>query len=312
MRIYTLTANPALDLSGHVKRLVANEKNYVFAQRRDPGGNGINAARVAHRLGAKVVALGFAGGSTGDEIEVMLKKEGVRTDFTRIAAQTRTNITVTNEFDHQQTRLTFPGPQVTPKEVRKLFETIKQLKGPGIFILGGSIPAGCREDFPMRVARIASERGLGVIADVPSKFLRQLLKSSDARFLLLKPNKTELEEALGRSLRSDQAIADAAMRIAARRSKLVCVSLAERGAILATESKAWFGVAPKVRAKGSVGAGDSMVGAMAARLLSSQVVEDVFRWGLAAGAATAEVSGTTLARAVEVRRLVGRVKIREL
>ena len=45
--LYTLTPNPALDLSGHVRSLIPNEKNTVFAIRKDPGGNGINAAKIA-------------------------------------------------------------------------------------------------------------------------------------------------------------------------------------------------------------------------------------------------------------------------
>src|SRR5690349_12571342 len=101
MKIHTLTPNPALDLSGHVSGLVANEKNYVSKPRLDPGGNAINAGRIAQRLGAQVTAMGFAGGATGTQLLELLGAEKLKTRFTQIQNSTRTNVTVTNDSDHQ-------------------------------------------------------------------------------------------------------------------------------------------------------------------------------------------------------------------
>ncbi len=56
--IISLTPNPALDVSGLVTRLTPNEKSYVTHEIRLPGGNGINAARIAQRLGSKVTVTG--------------------------------------------------------------------------------------------------------------------------------------------------------------------------------------------------------------------------------------------------------------
>lgn len=327
--IYTLTPNPALDLSGHVPQIVPNEKNYVTRARRDPGGNGINAARVALRLGAKVLALGFAGGSAGKEIESLLGIEGVPTKFIKIQADTRTNVTVSNDSTHQQTRLTFPGPRVTRAEVQRMFSTISTLKGPGLFLLGGSIPEGCPKNFHLMVARAASSRGLGVVVDIPAKFLSTYLAGRSAPTLFLKPNQAELEECVGHGLSRDVEIARAALELS-RKIDLVCVSLAERGAIVALGRRAWFCKAPKIKARGTVGAGDSMVGAIATRLAHFKLTKgqalrriadstqgkqmppqlaDIMNWGLAAGAATAESEGTQLADPARVRALSRQVKV---
>lgn len=331
MKIYTLTPNPALDLSGNVQRLVPNEKNYVKDERRDPGGNGINAARIATRLGAKTLALGYLGGATGEEIKMLLKKEKVATRFTPIHGHTRVNVTVSNQETHQQTRLTFPGPEITQAELKALLKEIRSLKAPGIFILGGSLPKGCPDSFHAQVTKAAYKQGLGVIVDVPAKWIESILELEDVTPLMLKPNQTELEEWYGIPLKTDDQIAIAAMEMAQKVS-IVCVSLADRGAILAACDRAWFAEAPKVQAKGTVGAGDSMVGAMAARLIRSGVTRadqfglaactssdeippilaEMLQWGLAAGAATAQVSGTSLAQADAIRKLTGKVKIRSL
>ena len=47
----------------------------------DPGGNGINSARILKRLGVDVVALGFLGGGPGGQIQDLLEQEEIRCQF---------------------------------------------------------------------------------------------------------------------------------------------------------------------------------------------------------------------------------------
>ena len=313
--IYTLTPNPALDLSGHVPRILLNEKNYVTKARRDPGGNGINAARIIQRLGGRVVTFGFIGGSTGDALVRLVKGEGISTRFTPIKNTTRVNVTVTNDKDHQQTRLTFPGPSISQTEIKALENQIRKIHPPGILVMGGSLPQGCSGRFYPRVVRAASAQGLQIVVDAPVKYLRAILATKGTRLLLIKPNEVEFEELCGKKLRGERAIAREAMKFA-RQVEFVCVSLGERGAILATSRGAWVGRPPKVKARGSVGAGDSMVGAMAMKLThdikSEDHIVDAFAWGLAAGTATAEAEGTAMANAGRVKELTGKTIIRKL
>ncbi|MBC7693058.1 MAG: 1-phosphofructokinase family hexose kinase [Methylotenera sp.] len=379
MKVITLTPNPALDLSGHVKGLVPNEKNYVFAERRDPGGNGINAARIATRLtsgesGSRkidVIATGWLGGAAGQEVKRLLDREKVGNSFLPISGETRTNVTVSNEATDQQTRLTFPGPTISRKEQQSLFRSLKRIQGEGLYVIGGSLPPGCPKTIHLEIAKIAARKGFGVIADVPAVILKPLLSKQKvtrrhpsglgskhtSELFMIKPNLAELEEWSGRKLGSQKAVIEAGIQLA-RKVCLVVVSLAEKGALLIYGDQVWMAHAPKVKAKGTVGAGDSMVGAMAAVLLQYGIylpehvhqlfsvefahqvfsltvgnrkkpeskfgtqaalngrlpfaLEDALSWGLAAGAATAEVSGTTLAQPSEIRRLHGQVRIQKL
>ena len=52
--ILTITMNPTIDISTTIDRLVPARKLRCGPSRRDPGGGGINVARVAARLGASV------------------------------------------------------------------------------------------------------------------------------------------------------------------------------------------------------------------------------------------------------------------
>jgi 6-phosphofructokinase 2 len=66
--IVTLTMNPALDITTDTDRVAPTDKMRCGPPRYDPGGGGINVARIAHVLGAPVAAVFPAGGPAGDLI----------------------------------------------------------------------------------------------------------------------------------------------------------------------------------------------------------------------------------------------------
>jgi fructose-1-phosphate kinase PfkB-like protein len=181
--------------------------------------------------------------------------------------------------------------------------------------MGGSLPHGCPDSIYSVVGAIAQKRGIRVILDAPVNVLRASL-GGKFRPWLIKPNITELEELTRRRLGTEADILRAA-RALARKADILCVSLGAEGAYLVTGGKAWRGISPSVRARGTVGAGDSMVGALAFRLarpgfssLPEAQLLDAFAWGLAAGAASAEAEGTAMAGKKRIAALRARVKIK--
>lgn len=314
--------------------LLPNEKNTVHDERRDPGGNGINAARIICRLGGRsqVMALGFLGGSTGQELKELLAQEKIPLRFTKISGNTRVNITVSNKKTHEQTRLSFAGPRIRLQEKSALFSSVSKAAGPGILILGGSLPHGLDSRFYGALGNLGQRRGMGLVIDVPSRHLQSTLEAIQERALALKPNQVELAEWAGvPSLKTVREIVVAATRLCAQ-SAIILVSLGKDGAVLVAKQPmspaplVLRGNAPRIRAKGTVGAGDSMVGAFSLKLLElgvyhpSQILPEdpkieavlskALQWGMAAGAATAEARGTHLAKNKgAVQRLAQRIRI---
>ena len=74
--IVTLTMNPALDITTNADVVRPTDKIRCEGARYDPGG-GINVARVAHVLGAKVSAVFPAGGPTGGLVTDLVSEAGV-------------------------------------------------------------------------------------------------------------------------------------------------------------------------------------------------------------------------------------------
>jgi 6-phosphofructokinase 2 len=102
--IVTLTLNPSLDLSTSVSRLKPDHKLRCEEPRCDPGGGGVNVARVISRLGGDVTAVYTAGGPSGAMLERLLRAEGVASHVVLTHRPTRENFHVFEDETKQQYR----------------------------------------------------------------------------------------------------------------------------------------------------------------------------------------------------------------
>jgi 1-phosphofructokinase family hexose kinase len=321
--IYTFTPNPALDISGTVEKIVSDEKSYVSEEIRSPGGNGINAARIAHRLGGDVIASGLIGGLSGEEIKEMLDREGVRHGFVPITGNTRFNITVSSRKTHKQTRLSFPGPEIKGSELKKLLDYIENLSEEQLVVIGGSLPQGMKALHLAKVIRSLRKRGVLCMVDMPGPILAELVSS---RPFFIKPNLTEFQELVKKKVESLDSILPRVRELNSL-VPMICVSSVEGGAILVTKKRAWYGRIPKVKIMSTVGAGDSMVGAMATCLWKNKLQfmnegareefinehgAEVLRLGLAAACATLAQPGMILGLKKDILGYSDAVYIKEI
>ena len=74
--IYTLTLNPAIDVSLHVKDgLMPGSINKSYAMRSDPGGKGINVSKNLKTMGKESVVCVGVCGEDGEKLLSKLKTE---------------------------------------------------------------------------------------------------------------------------------------------------------------------------------------------------------------------------------------------
>ena len=81
--IVTLTMNPSLDKSSSVDHVIPERKLRCKPPRYEPGGGGINVARVIIRLGGSALAIYPAGGLSGQVLVDLLDNEGLDYRFRR-------------------------------------------------------------------------------------------------------------------------------------------------------------------------------------------------------------------------------------
>lgn len=302
--IATLTLNPALDVSTATPEVRPTDKLRCTPPRRDPGGGGINVARVIHALGGSVTAVFPSGGPAGATIEALLADAGVMTHSVPIAGDTRESVTVDEQASGAQYRFVMPGPELQPAELAAVLDSLVALPGaPRYWVASGSLPAGVDPGIYRRVAALARARGARLILDTSGP---ALAASAGAGAFLVKPSLRELADRIGAAI--DTEVAEAA----AARSLLddgtaehVVLSLGERGALLVSATQTVRFAALDVPAVSAVGAGDSMVGAITLALSEGARVEDAVRLGIAAGAAALMTPATALVRRADVERLAG-------
>jgi len=316
--IYTLTPNPALDISGTADKIVPNEKTYVYNETRHPGGNAINAARIIATLGVPVTATGFLGGSIGYEIRQLLDAEGIRERFVKVNGQTRINLTVFENQSHSQTRFSFPGPAITVREFRALFSLMSQLQDGDLLVVGGSLPPGLSVKHLAKIVWLCKRHRIPCFVDSPAGVLKHIIREGP---VFIKPNLLEFQELIDKKPRTIDSVVKEAQALTPQ-VPLICVSSVEGGAVLVTPSGAWFAKGPQVKARTSVGAGDSMVGGMAAHFwrrklhtgtdTDAQLAREaplMLRWGLAAALASITAENTVLGKAREIKAFFKKIKV---
>jgi 6-phosphofructokinase 2 len=164
--IATLTMNPALDVTTRVAKVMPTHKLRCGEPRFDPGGGGINVARVIHTLGGDVTAVFPPGGPAGATIEQLLRAAGVPIASLAIAGATRESLTVEETDTGCQYRFVLPGPALGEDERRQLFEALANLpRKPGYVVASGSLPPECDPSLYARLAAHCRQIGARLIVD---------------------------------------------------------------------------------------------------------------------------------------------------
>jgi 6-phosphofructokinase 2 len=298
--IVTLTMNPALDITANTDVVMPTDKLRCRDVRYDPGGGGINVARVAVVLGASASAVFPAGGPAG-EVVAALVRTAVPLHRVPIAGTTRESFTINETSTRRQYRFVLPGPKVTFAEQSECLNALRSAAATAEYVVAsGSLPPNVHPDFYQRVADVCQQRGARVILDTSGGGLRHI---TDGVFLL-KPSVRELRECVGSELGSESDQLAAAHELIDRGcAENIVVSLGSSGALLVTPELSQRFASVAVPAGSGVGAGDAMVAGITVGLSRGWPLDKAIRLGIAAGAAMLLTPGTAPCARADVERL---------
>lgn len=299
--IATLTMNPTIDVSYDVDVVAPTDKLRSHGESYDPGGGGINVARVFVRLGGNAECHYLSGGATGVALDGLLDLHQLVRRPVRISGATRVACNVHERVSGQEFRFIPPGPLVTETEWQACLQQLAAVTC-DYLVASGSLPPGVPADFYAMVSQVARERGIKFALDTSGAALSGGL--SGACVHLIKPNAKELEQLAGRPLGTDAEIAAAAREIVERgQAELVAVTMGSKGGMLVSAEGTQILKAVPVEAASAVGAGDSFLAAMVHALARGRGARDAFQYGMAAGSAAVLTSGTDLSRVEDIERL---------
>ncbi len=301
--ILTLTINPALDMAAEAEAVRPVHKIRTFGEHCDPGGGGINVARVVRELGGDTLALFAAGGASGQLIEDMLSDMGIPYRSVPIAGVTRVSFTVRDRSSGLEYRFVPQGPELSAADGEKILAALSEFDANWI-VASGSLPPGVAPDFYARVANIAAMRGARFVLDTSGPALKAALRHGVD---LLKPSLGEFESIVGREVRDPQSQArEARELIRSGAARMIALTLGRDGAMLVTSDDVVRLPAIEVVEKSAVGAGDSFLAGLVLGLARGQSHKSALQLAIATAAAAVSSPGTAHVRRPFVETLLAR------
>jgi 6-phosphofructokinase 2 len=300
-KIVTLTLNPSIDGSAEAEKVRHTNKVRTSNERFDPGGGGINVARVVKELGGDVCALYLAGGATGDVLDSLIDKQGVSRKRIPIADDTRLSHVVYERESGKEFRFTPEGPKLSEDEISACLDALREMDY-DYLVASGSLPRGVDAGFYTQVADIARDKGAHFVLDTSGDALKAALEHGGIH--LVKPSHGEFRNLTGKDCHhADEFSAAAKAFIDDGKAEMIAVTLGHEGAVLVDRDGAWQRDVPEVKVRSAVGAGDSFVAGMTWALSTGLSNRDAFLMGMAAGSAAVMTPGTELCRREDVERL---------
>ncbi len=305
--ILTVTLSPALDISADAAVIRPDHKIHCGEAGLSPGGGGINVARAVIHLGGRATALFPFGGTTGQMVVELLEADAVPIVALPILGLTREAFSVRETTTGHEYRFVLPGPTLTVAELDALAAAVLSRAGPAsLVVFSGSLPTGVDPAGWHAMIHAVSAAGSTVIADSSGSGLDAAARAGAD---VLKPSLAELERHDGQALRTTNSIIGAADRLLdSGPNGAVLVSLGPAGALLVRVGAEPVAIrAPKIEFRSAIGAGDSLVAALALGLATGHDLVSAARWGVAAGTAATMAPGHTLCQATETAMLLPRV-----
>ena len=266
--ILTVTLNPSIDISYPLEELKLDTVNRVSEVSKTAGGKGLNVTRVLAESGETVGATGFVGGTNGQFIKTHLPRD-VQSFFYDILGDTRNCIAILHEGN--QTEILEAGPEIIRTEALGFLHHFKLLMPTAdVIAISGSLPTGLPVDYYASLIEIAKEAGRKVVLDSSGKSLEAVLHSP-FKPTVIKPNREELSQLLGRDVSADfEDLKEVLKDPLFEGIEWIIVSLGGDGTF-AKHGDSFYKVdIPKIEVVNPVGSGDSTVAGISAALSSGK------------------------------------------
>lgn len=282
--IYTLTANPAIDLNFLSQTADLNKVNRTTDMVYSPNGKGINVSLTLKHFGIESMVLGFFGGFTGHYIVDELKKRGVKVRPSWIHEPTRINTFIT--VSEGEYKFVNSGPFVEEVNQMELLDELKYAIDCEMLVISGSLPQGIQESYYDDIMKFCQVQEIEVVVDISSKKLGDLLHY---RPQLIKPNDEELAEIFGFTLETEQDIKQALMFLYEKGAQNILLTLGERGMYFFNGESIYFCEPKPIHLISSACAGDACLAAFLSEWKND--IELALRKASAVGADVAQSYG---------------------
>ncbi|MEN8907523.1 MAG: 1-phosphofructokinase [Clostridiales bacterium] len=306
--VLTVTLNPAIDKTIVIDKYKSGELNRANSVRMDPGGKGINVAKVLNEFGVEVFTTGFNAGVQGKNLIEYIDIKNIKSNFYDVdEGETRTNLKIVEKFSNVTTEINESGFTVPKNRVHAFIDEFSdQLNDISLVVLSGSLPPGVDDDIYYRLIKISKEKGIKTILDADGIAFKNGIK---AKPYAIKPNIFELEKLSNRKIHTLYDIVNNTNNLIDSGIEFISVSMGAKGAVIITKENILNVKTFDIIPRSTVGAGDSMVAALVFSILNNFDLENTARWMACAGTITASKPGTKVCSVEEVIESIHKVSV---
>ncbi|AXK37600.1 1-phosphofructokinase [Streptomyces armeniacus] len=294
----TVTPNPSLDRTYEIPELHRHAVLRADADRVDPGGKGVNVSRAVAAAGHRTISVLPLGGPEGALLARLLGELGIEVAGVPVRGSTRVNVALA-EPDGALTKINAPGPEVTGREAEALLETARtQAAGADAAWIAccGSLPRGLTPEWYAELVARSHRAGARIALDTSGPALTAALREGPD---VVKPNRDELAEAVGRPLATVGDAVKAAEDVRSHGARAVLASLGAAGQLLVDGAGTYFGSAPVRAVRSDVGAGDA---SLAGFLAAGGRGPEALAAAVAHGAAAVQLPGSAMPTPADLDR----------
>ncbi len=279
-------------------------------------GKATNAARVLHALGRDVRLIVPLGGHRGRAYREDVERVGIRLVSIDVPEQTRQCVSVVDRHRRETSELVEEPAALSRMVGDQLLEAFEADVGKAsAVVISGKLASGLDEDLYSRAVTIAKKAGVPTVLDARRGPLTAALEAGPT---VVKPNRRELSNTVGRPVDSQSALHEAMGTLCHRGAGWVVCTRGRDGSTLCgpcgidEEKKFWDVSTPYVEAVSPIGSGDAFAAGLAAGLSDGASVPDASRFASACGAANAATAHAGHLDPKEAERLLAQVNVRQV
>lgn len=305
--IITITLNPAIDKTVEIPNFEIGAVNRVYSMRVDAGGKGINVSKVIKSLKGESKAVGIIGGTGGTFIKEFLDRSEIENDFHIINGETRTNLKIVDSSRKTNTDINEQGPLITFEDIDAVRQlALADLKDGDVVVMSGSVPANADKSIYGSWISEAKKAGAKTILDADGDLLKHGVEAGP---YLIKPNIHELKRLVNIELLEISDVEKYGRQLMEKYGiEIAVVSLGSQGAVFISGGCSILAHNLEVEVKSTVGAGDSMVAALAYSIDKGYSFEKAVVLAMATSNANVMTSGSQAADYETIAELSKNIK----
>ena len=307
--IVALALNPSLDTTIWLDQIRMGEENIATAERFDASGKAVNIARTLKYYGVENELVLLLGKHNMIPYISQLDREKIKYHLVTVEGHTRENLTIIQR-DGNSTRIMRKGFVVEHEAVEEVLAMLEQCVGEGTLVMiSGQLPDGVSvRRFKMICAKI-KELGGVISLDSRSLTLEDMLEIGP---WLIKPNRREFLQLVGRPLETRQELAAAAAEVVKQGIRHCLVSLGADGLVYAGPEGVFAAYVPQVIVKSATSAGDSLLSGFIKAKLSGKDIRRCLQTAAAFGTAACMIEGSVPPPKLSLGNILEQVQVEEI